>query len=422
MPTLLSFTAALLLAASSALAQLAIKAGKLHTMGPQGTITNGVVVITNGKIAAVGPATSTPIPDGYQQIEAPVATPGLIDAHCTIGLSGLYNTKHDSDQLERSAPIQPELRAIDAYNPAEPLIAFVRSFGVTTFHTGHAPGEAISGQTITVKATGKTVEEALLNPSLPATAIACTFGPSAEKPGDKSPGNRSKLIAMLREELIKAREYDAKRPPTINSTQSTPQSATSSEANPKAPDRNLRLEALASALNRQVPLLITAHRAQDISAALRLQSEFNFKLILDGAAESYLLTEDLKTSNTPVILHPSMIRAVGETENASFTTAAKLRAAGIPVALQGGYEAYVPKARIVLFEAALAAANGLTFDQALATITIDAAKILNLDSRIGSLEPNKDADLALYDGDPFEYTTHCTTVIINGTITSTTKR
>ena len=106
----------------------------------------------------------------------------------------------------------------------------------------------------------------------------------------------------------------------------------------------------------------------------------------------------------------------------SFETASKLVAAKIPVALQSGYEAYVPKTRVVLFEAGMAAGNGLTFEQALATITIDAAKILGIDQRVGSLEIGKDGDVALYDGDPFEYTTHCIGVVIDGNVVSRERR
>ena len=117
-----------------------------------------------------------------------------------------------------------------------------------------------------------------------------------------------------------------------------------------------------------------------------------------------------------------MARPRGDRENMSFETASKLVAAGIPVALQSGYEPYVPKTRVVLFEAALTAANGLSFEQALATITSDAARILGVADRVGSLEVGKDGDLALYDGDPFEYTSHCIGVIINGTVVSDERR
>jgi imidazolonepropionase-like amidohydrolase len=119
-----------------------------------------------------------------------------------------------------------------------------------------------------------------------------------------------------------------------------------------------------------------------------------------------------------VILHPTMMRSFGEAENLSLETASRLRQAGIPFALQSGFEAYVPKTRVALFEAGVAAANGLRFEDALASITIDAARILGIDKRVGSLEPGKDADIALYDGDPFEYTSHCTGVILNGRVVS----
>jgi imidazolonepropionase-like amidohydrolase len=128
--------------------------------------------------------------------------------------------------------------------------------------------------------------------------------------------------------------------------------------------------------------------------------------------------KEIKASGFPVIVHPTMFRAGGETESLSMEDAAKLKAAGIPVALQGGYETYVPKSRVVLFEAGAAAANGLSRRDALATITIDAAKILGIDKRVGSLENGKDADVAMYDGDPLEYTTHCTGTIINGQVVS----
>lgn len=383
-------------------AQIAIQAKKLHTMaGP--TIDNGVVVIRDGKIAAVGRADQVQIPAGFQTITAEVVTPGLIDAHGTVGVSGLYNSPHDQDQLERSAPIQPELRAIDAYNAQDQLVKWLRDFGITTVHTGHAPGELISGQTCIVKTTGDTIEDAVL---VETAAVAATLGPLAQKSDKgKSPGSRGKMMAMLRGELLKAQDYVHK--------------LDTAEAD-KKPDRNLELETLVRVLKKEVPLLVTVNRAQDIMSALRLAKEFDFKLILDSAAESYLVLDEIKAAGVPVIVHPLMFRAYGEMENMSFETPAKLRAAGIPIALQSSYESYVPKTRVVLFEAAIAAANGLTFDQALAAITIDAAKILGIEKRVGSIEPGKDADLALYDGDPFEYTTHCTGVVINGSPVSAT--
>ena len=143
------------------------------------------------------------------------------------------------------------------------------------------------------------------------------------------------------------------------------------------------------------------------------------KIVLDGVAEAYLVLPEIKASGYPVILHPTMYRSHSETENLSMITATKLRDAGIPFALQSGYEGYVPKTRVTLFEAGIAAANGLSFEEALASITSSAAKIIGVWDRVGSVEPGKDGDIALYDGDPFEYTTHCTGVVIDGQIVST---
>jgi len=204
-------------------------------------------------------------------------------------------------------------------------------------------------------------------------------------------------------------------PAAVPPAEGTPgTTATAPATPPLPPSRDLRLEMLVRVLDGEVPLLITANRAQDIAAALRLKAEFNIPIILDSASEAYLLLEEIKEAGVPVLIHPTMFRMFGEMENMSVETASKLRAAGIPFAIQSGFENYVPKTRIVLFEAAIAAANGLTFDEALASITIDAARILNLDDRIGSLETGKDGDVALFDGDPFEYTTHCTGTLING--------
>lgn len=390
----------LFLCTQTALAQIAVRGKTVYTMtGPP--IRDGVVIARDGKIVEVGPAATVIIPAGAKMLDAAVVTPGLIDAHSTVGLSGIYNTTHDQDQLERSAPIQPDLRALDAYNAREKLVEWVRGFGITTVHTGHAPGELISGQTTIVKTWGETAEQAVL---VPTAAVAATLSPLAEKTEKgKSPGTRGKMMAMLRGEFVKAQEYKLKR---------------EKASDEKKPDRNLASETLVRVLERDLPLMVTANKAQDIASALRLAKEFNIRLWLDGGAESYLLIDDIKAAGVPVIVHPTLERAFGDYRNMSFETPGKLHKAGILIALQSGYESYVPKTRVVLYEAAWAAANGLGRDDALAAITINAAKILGIDNRVGSLAPGKDADIALYDGDPFEYTSHCIGTIINGQLVS----
>lgn len=380
-------------------AQIAVRADTIYTMAGQ-PIKDGVVLIRNGKIDQVGPASTVRIPEGFQIINARVVTPGLIDAHSVVGLSGALNQPHDQMQVERSAPIQPELRAIDSYDAREKLIGWLRSHGVTTMHTGHGPGSLISGQTMIVKTVGDEVEEAVI---VPAAMVAATLGDDALIQGGRPPGTHAKMIAMLRAEFQKAKEYDAKQAVAKEDSK---------------PIRDLRLETLARVLKGELPLLVTVHRAHNIVSALRLAKEFQIKLILDGASEAYTVVDQIKAANVPVIVHPTMQRAGGETENLSLETAATLRKAGITIALQSGFEGYVPKTRVVLFEAAVAAANGLTFDEALGSITIDAARMLGIANRVGSLEAGKDADLALFDGDPFEYTSHVVKVIINGRVVS----
>lgn len=388
---------------------IAIRGAVVHTMARQedgswaAPIVNGVVLVRDGKVAAVGPADSIEIPDGVTVLEAEVVTPGLIDAHSVVGLAGWLNYDHDQDQIERSAPMQPELDAFDAYNVREPLIDWVRSLGVTTLHTGHAPGQLISGQTFVVKTRGDNVDEAVLKPKM---MVACTLGSAGYGREGKSPGSRAKQMAMLRQEFIHVRGYLDK----VSAAQADP------EKDP--PARDLRKEALGRVLSGEAPLMISAHSSVDIQNALRLQKELQIRLVLEGGAECYDHIEALLEQKVPVIIHPTMMRASGAGKNASMETAGKLVAAGVSVALGSGYESYVPKTRVVLWEAAIACAYGCSFADALGLITESAAQLLGISDRVGSLEVGKDGDMALFDGDPFEYTTHCIGTVIDGNVVS----
>ncbi|MBN8587375.1 MAG: amidohydrolase family protein [Rhodothermia bacterium] len=381
----------------------ALKADVVHTVsGP--SIQNGLLLVKDGKIEWVGAAKDKAIPKDYKTYTAKTITPGLVDGHSVVGLAGALNQPHDQDQLETSgAPIAPELRALDAYNPREILVTYLREMGVTTIHTGHGPGALISGQTLVAKTIGNSIKEAVVDS---ASMLAITLG-SGISSAFKSPATRSKALAMLRQELLKAQSYLRKME--------------QSEAS-KRPERDLKLETLAQLLKGELKALVTVDRAHDIQAAIRLAKEFNLKLVLDSASEAYLVVDEIKSSGIEVILHPTMKRAAGESENLTFETAKILNEAGISFSLQSGFEGYVPKTRVVLFEAAIAAAYGLPFDKALAAITINPAKILGISHRVGSLEIGKDADVVLFNGDPFEYTTHVCTVFVNGKVVSETCR
>lgn len=402
-------SAALALGAGSADAQVAVRGETVYTMAGA-PIRDGVVLIgANGKIERVGPAAEVQVPAGYRTLTGRVVTPGLVDAHSVVGLAGAMNQPHDQDQLDRTEAIAPELRAIDAYNAQELLVEWLRGYGVTTIHTGHGPGALVSGQTMIVKTRGDNVGEALVDTT---TMVAFTLGPQVTG-NFRNAGTRSRGVALLRAELQKAREYDAKRRGGASGG-----SRGGRGGSGDAGARDLGLEMLARVLNREVPALVTAQRVPEILAALRLKEEFGFDLVLDGAAESYLVIDEIRRADVPVILHPTMARLGGETSHATLETARLLREAGITVALQSGFEGYVPKTRVVLFEAAVAAANGLSFEDALRTITIDAARVIGLGDRVGSLEAGKDGDVAIFDGDPFEYTSHACATIIEGQVVS----
>jgi imidazolonepropionase-like amidohydrolase len=383
---------------------LAVRGEMIYTMAGK-PIADGVVLIRNGKITRVGAAARIRIPKGVRVLEAKVVTPGLIDVHSTVGLSGIYGGREgqvrDQDQLETSEPLQPDLRPIDAYNAHEPLIEWVRNYGVTTMHTGHGPGAIISGRTLIVKTRGDNAEEAVVEPD---TAVAITLGNSVAQ-NFESPGTRAKGVAMLRTAFLEAQTYANKR-----------------KDKEKAPDRDLKKEALVRVLDGDLKAMVTAHTVTDITAALRLQSEFGFDLWLAGASEAYLLTDELRKAKVPVLLHAPMMRAAGERKNATIESANLLAEAGVRFALQTGYEGYVPKTRVLLFEAAIAAAHGLGLEGALRAITVSPAEILGIDDRVGALKRGMDGDVALFNGDPFEYTTQICAVVIEGEVFSDTCR
>jgi len=260
-------------------------------------------------------------------------------------------------------------------------------------HTGHGPGALVSGQTFVVKLRGRSADQDVV---VPLAMVATTLGDGGRAREGKAPGTRAKSVAMLREQLQKTREYVQKK----QKDAATP--------------TDLGLDVLAKVLAGEVPLLVTAHRSHDLLSALRVAKEFGIKVVLDGAAEAYLVLPEIQAAGVWVLPHPAMARTRDELANGTMELPKLLLDAKVPFALQSGYESYVPKTRVVLWEAGVAVGHGLPADAALKVLTVDAAKLLGIDGRVGSLVAGKDADLALFDGDPFEYTTHCVGTVIDG--------
>jgi len=393
---LLLLATAVLVSAPVRAREVAVRAQRLHTSGPRGTIEDAVIVIRDGVVSEVGPAADISIPDGIPVLDAAVVTPGLIDTQTAAGLAGQYNVAADQDADERAGPNQAGLRAIDGLNPREPLLGWLLAHGVTVVQAGPGEANAIGGLAGVFKTTGGSVEAMTLRfPS----ALLFSLGErpkSTYAEAKQAPMTRMGTAALIRSALAEARDGE-------------------DENDDEPPARDLHREALRRVLDREIPALFTARREDDIHTALRIGREFGLRVEIADGIDGYLMTDALLEAGVPVHVGPVMERLGGiETLNASFENAAILADAGIPISFRSGYEAYVPKTRVVLFEAAVAAANGLGAERALRALTLDAAQRLGVDEQVGSLEPGKDGDLVLFDGDPFEYTTHVEAVIVSG--------
>lgn len=390
------------LALPSPAGPLAIRGKTVYTMAGV-PLEDGMVLVKDGKIEKVGSAAAVRIPDGYELLEAAVVTPGFVDMRSIVGLSGAYNVDADQDQDEETGPDQSQLRAIDAYNPDELLVDVVNQYGVTTMQVGPGRANVIAGQAAIVKTHGHTLPDVLVrSPS----AMIFNLGETPKntyRRDNKEPTTRMASAAIIREGLLAAKSYE--------------EAAIRAKEGKKAFARDLKKEALLAVLKGELPAMIMANRTDDIMTAIRIAREFDLKLWLDSGAEAYLVADRLRDAAVPVVVHPAMQRPASfETLNISLENPVFLRAKGVTFSFQTGTESYVPKTRILLFEAAMFRANGLTMEQVLEAMTMTPARILEIDGRVGSIERGKDADLVLFDGDPFEYMTHVTAVVTGGEI------
>jgi imidazolonepropionase-like amidohydrolase len=380
--------------------RLAVLAGRIHTVS-NGTISDGAILVEKGKIRFVGPRAKRELPPNTPVVTAAVVTPGLIDTHAVVPLSGaLNNKKSDQDQDELSDPNQADLRVLDGFYPSEPLLEFVRQHGVTVVHAMPGPSNVIAGQTGIFRTFGRTAEQMSIR--FPA-GLVVNLGeiPKSSYTG-RLPSTRMGTANLVRNAFVQAQNHLQKK---------------QGAAEDKRPAPSPKLDALEPFLAHRLPVYFNAHRSDDILTALRLGREFNLQTVLAKATEGYLVIDEIVAAKVPVLVHPTMQRPSSmETINAHLGNAAALADKKISIALGTAFEGYVPKTRVLRYEAAMAMVNGLGFERALRSITLDAAKILAIDDRYGSLEAGKIADLVLYDGDPFEHTSHVTHTIMDGRV------
>ena len=413
MRTLRCFAWLMCLAASTATLQaqnFAVLADHLYTMadGTQGG--PGMVLIRDGKVEAIRSGSQQKPPDGYTALKAAFATPGLIDADTTAGISGAYNIPADQDQDEATDPNTADVRTLDSFNPNERLLKVLNQYGVTTVQTAPGPRNPIAGRAGIFKTAGiasapATVEQLALRQE---SAMVFNLGDTPKityGKKEKAPTTRMKTAEIIRHALSGAKAYEEKWDKWKKEGGDIS----------KQPTRDMKLEALVPVVDGKLPAIFNAYRADDIDTAIRIGNEFHLRYMLASVTEGYLITDVIRRAGVPCLPGAVMQRSESmETANATFENAAILKRAGIPIALMSGYEGYVPKNRILLFEAGIAAANGLGMEEALRTVTASAAKVLAIDDRVGSLDPGKDADIALFDGDPFEYTSHVVAVLVGG--------
>ncbi len=394
----------IIIAASSQLQaeNFAIKGRMVYTMEGE-PIVDGLVLVSDGKISAVGRSAKIKIPAAYKVLEAEVVTPGFVDARSIVGISGAFNVTADQDHNELSDPNQAQLRAMDAYNPREILVDYVNSLGVTTLHVGPGRSNPIAGQSSIVKTHGESFDDVVV---IENAAMIFNLGEGPKKAygsKNKTPSTRMATVGLIRQALISAKNYA--RAKKLANKKGKPHKI------------DMKHEAMVRVLNKELKVFFMANRSDDIATAMRISQEYDLESVLDNATDAFILSDTIVKSGLPVVVHPTMQRPTShETINTSLENAARLHDAGILIAIQSGTEGYVPKTRVLLWEAAIAHANGLEFSDTLAAITINPARILGIDDRVGSLKQNKDADVLLFSGNPFEYVTQLGTVITDGVI------
>jgi imidazolonepropionase-like amidohydrolase len=381
---------------------IAIINGYIKTM-TNGDIENGQILIDQGKIKAIG--NDLEIPDGTEIIDAKghLVTPGFVDGHCHIGMWEEGIGFEGEDGNEDVEPITPQLRAIDAINPLDQGFQDAIEGGVTTAVTGPGSANVIGGTFLAMKTYGKRVDDMVIKDPV---AMKIAFGENPKRvysEQHKSPVTRMAIAALMRETFYEAKQY-------------MEDMEASKEDPDKKPDFDLKLEALLPVMRREIPLKAHAHRADDIFTALRIAKEFDLDITLDHCTEGHLIAEELKEAGKPCLIGPTFgSRVKYELKNKSFETPKVLYDAGIKIAIITDSNV-IPIQHIPMC-AGMAVKEGLPEEEAWKAITINPAEITGIADRVGSLEVGKDADIAIFKGNPLLDTDYETLMtIIDGKV------
>ena len=379
---------------------LLIKNGKIITMSDK-NYENGCILIHDNKIVDIQEYIEES--DNMEVIDAKGAwvMPGIIEAHCHIGLSEEGIRFEGDDINEATNPITAHLRAIDAINPLD--IAFTDAIkgGITSAMTGPGSANVCGGKFVFMKMAGESIDDMIVENDY---AMKVAFGENPKRvysSKSTSPSTRMATASILREALLKAKNYKNKK----------------EEANKNGEyfEIDFKQECWMDVLDKKIPLKAHAHRADDILTAIRIAKEFDVNMTLDHCTEGHLIAENIKKSGFSAIVGPSLMnRSKYELKNKTFETSGILNKHGVTVAITTDHP--VVPIQYLPICAGFAAKAGLGVEEGLKAITINAAKICGVDDRVGSLEVGKDADIAIFTGNPMDTFTETLYTIINGKI------
>jgi imidazolonepropionase-like amidohydrolase len=358
----------------------------------------GTVLVDDGRITAVGPVDEIVLPAdaSVRDLTGKVLIPGLVDTHSHVGIYPRPAVPAHSDGNDLSGPVQPQLRALDGIWPDDPGIRMAVAGGITTANIMPGSGSVVSGQTAYVKLRGNTIEEMLIaDPDGVQGGMKMANGENPKRRGAEkgsSPGTRSGIAALQRNLFIRARAYQKKW--------ELHRSKQDRKEESEAPERNLELEPIVEILEDRRTVHHHTHRSDDIVTALRLQREFGFDLVLQHGTEAWKVADEIARAEVPISI--LMLDSPGGKLEASryrLDYGATLERAGALVAIHT--DDFVTPSRLFLRSGALAVRGGMSEVGALRALTLNPARMLRLDERIGSIEVGKDADLVLLSGPPF---------------------
>jgi imidazolonepropionase-like amidohydrolase len=368
-------------------------------------IEDGIVLLRDGKIAAVeGPGFA--VPSGVDVVDATGkwVLPGFIDAHAHAGVHEEAEGWAGQDTNERTDPVAAHVRAIDAINPADLGFRDAITGGVLAVNVNPGSANPIGGQTAAIKCWGRTVDQMVLREP---AGMKSALGENPKRvygERNETPATRLGTAAVIRGAFVAAQNYQAKLA-AADSKDSVPERS--------VVERDLKLEALGRVLRREIPWRQHCHRADDIATAMRMAREFGYDLVIDHGTEAYLIADQIAAASIPVIIGPLFTsRSKVELRNRSLANPGRLAAAGVTIAITTDHP--VVPINFLIHQATLAVKEGLDPVTALRAVTINPARIIGVDARLGSLSVGKDADLVIWSGDPLDVMSRAELAFVDG--------